>query len=123
MHAHTPLPPALQHTKPILLSYYFYSNPTPTTPSHLPPPRPALRPPPPASRLPPLQVVIVPIPNSKMDDEAKDALMAKASELEVALKAAGVRVSVDRRLNYTPGWKYNYWELRVRRGGAGRRRW
>ena len=23
-------------------------------------------------------------------------------------------MTVDRRDNYTPGWKYNFWELRVR---------
>ena len=28
------------------------------------------------------------------------------------LEAAGVRVVTDCRLNYTPGWKYNPWELR-----------
>eukprot|EP00887_Chlorella_sp_A99_P003715 scaffold7.g3715.t1 len=41
--------------------------------------------------------------------EQKAALLAKADELEAALKGAGVR---DRRDNYTPGWKYNFWELR-----------
>lgn len=55
------------------------------------------------------------------------ALAARAADIEKALKAAGVRLTVDRRDNYTPGWKYNYWELRV--GGwaagwlAGRRGW
>ena len=29
-----------------------------------------------------------------------------------ALKAAGVRVTLDDRANYNPGWKYNYWELK-----------
>lgn len=29
-------------------------------------------------------------------------------------RAAGVRVTSDRRDNYTPGWKYNFWELKVR---------
>ena len=28
------------------------------------------------------------------------------------LEASGVRVVTDCRLNYTPGWKYNHWELR-----------
>ena len=33
--------------------------------------------------------------------------------------SAGLRVSSDRRDNYTPGWKYNFWELRV--GGWARK--
>jgi len=36
----------------------------------------------------------------------------KAADLEAQLKAAGVRVTVDDRDNYNPGWKYNYWELK-----------
>lgn len=64
-----------------------------------------------------IQVVLVPIPNSKMTPEQMDAMMAKADDLEAALKAAGLRTTSDRRVNYTPGWKYNYWELKVRGGG------
>ena len=29
-----------------------------------------------------------------------------------ALKTAGVRSKCDLRDNYTPGWKYNHWELK-----------
>lgn len=29
-----------------------------------------------------------------------------------SLKAAGVRSKLDNRDNYTPGWKYNHWELK-----------
>jgi prolyl-tRNA synthetase len=28
------------------------------------------------------------------------------------LEGSGVRVETDYRTNYTPGWKYNHWELR-----------
>lgn len=28
------------------------------------------------------------------------------------MKAAGVRVKVDDRDNYNPGWKYNHWEIK-----------
>lgn len=38
--------------------------------------------------------------------------MAKADEIAAQLKAAGVRVTVDARDNYTPGWKYNFYELK-----------
>ena len=37
----------------------------------------------------------------------------KAAELVQQLKEAGVRVTSDSRDNYTPGWKYNHWELKV----------
>jgi bifunctional glutamyl/prolyl-tRNA synthetase len=29
------------------------------------------------------------------------------------LKEAGIRCRGDFRDNYTPGWKYNHWELKV----------
>lgn len=35
-----------------------------------------------------------------------------AAELTAALKAKGVRVTLDDRTNYNPGWKYNHWELK-----------
>ena len=39
-----------------------------------------------------------------------------ARELAAELTAAGVRTDSDLRDNYTPGWKYNYWELKARQG-------
>ena len=35
-----------------------------------------------------------------------------AQEITDSLKAAGVRAKLDARDNYTPGWKYNHWELK-----------
>lgn len=62
--------------------------------------------------LPPLvaniQVVIVPIIM-----KGKEEIVAKAAEdIYGALKKAKVRVHIDDRSNYTPGWKYNNWELK-----------
>ena len=37
----------------------------------------------------------------------------KATEFVQQLKDAKVRVTSDSRDNYTPGWKYNHWELKV----------
>lgn len=64
--------------------------------------------------LPPMvaqyQVVIVPLyfkdtaQNNKVDD--------KCFELKAALEAKGVRTHVDNRDVYTPGWKYNDWEMK-----------
>ncbi|KFM24691.1 Putative proline-tRNA ligase [Auxenochlorella protothecoides] len=59
-----------------------------------------------------VQVVLIPIPSTKLGEEARAAMAARAAEIEAALKTAGLRVRVDDRDNYTPGWKYNYWELR-----------
>lgn len=41
-------------------------------------------------------------------------MAAKADQLVQQLKSNGVRVTSDSRDNYTPGWKYNHWELKVR---------
>ena len=60
------------------------------------------------------QVIVVPIPNSKMSLEAKAELNEQAQQLTNTLRETGLRVAIDARDNYTPGWKYSYWELRVR---------
>jgi len=60
-------------------------------------------------KLAPDQVVIVPIYRS--DEERGDVLEA-AVGLRKALKAAGVRVRLDDREQYKPGFKFNEWELR-----------
>lgn len=60
-------------------------------------------------RLAPHQVVIVPI--FKTDEERTKVLPA-AEEIEKKLKAAGIRVKMDAREEFTPGWKFNEWEMR-----------
>jgi prolyl-tRNA synthetase len=55
----------------------------------------------------PIQVVIVPILGK---DDKK--VMKKAKEVEKLLKDKGFEVKLDDRKEYTPGWKYNYWELK-----------
>lgn len=54
-------------------------------------------------------MVIIPILKKGDDIEA---IKGKAEELHAALKKAGVRVELDDRDNYNPGWKFNNWELR-----------
>ncbi len=39
----------------------------------------------------------------------------QVEELATQLRGAGVRVKTDTRDHQTPGWKYNYWELKVGR--------
>ncbi|XP_058467793.1 bifunctional glutamate/proline--tRNA ligase [Malaya genurostris] len=60
-----------------------------------------------------IQVIIVPcgITANTTDDERK-ALYDSSKELESALKTMGIRCEGDYRDNYSPGWKYNHWELK-----------
>jgi len=60
-------------------------------------------------RVAPVQAVIVPIYRK---DEEKASVMEFAQRVFSGLTAAGVRVKLDDRDQYTPGWKYNEWELR-----------
>lgn len=57
----------------------------------------------------PIQVVIVPI----IFSSSKAAeVMKKCFEVADELSEAGLRVQLDSRENYTPGWKFNEWELK-----------
>jgi prolyl-tRNA synthetase len=57
----------------------------------------------------PTQVVIVPIPYKRAD---ADEITAKANEVYERLQKEGTAVVLDNRPEYTPGWKFNEWELR-----------
>ncbi|XP_057473557.1 proline--tRNA ligase, chloroplastic/mitochondrial-like [Actinidia eriantha] len=57
----------------------------------------------------PIQVIIVPI--WKKDDERTGVLNAALSVKEV-LKTAGIKVRVDDTDQRTPGWKFNFWEMK-----------
>jgi hypothetical protein len=50
-----------------------------------------------------------------MKEADRKALIASCGELEAALKVAEIRVKGDYRENYSPGWKFNHWELKVRK--------
>lgn len=39
--------------------------------------------------------------------------MAKCAEYRKQLFSANIRARVDLRENYSPGWKFNHWELKV----------
>jgi prolyl-tRNA synthetase len=58
----------------------------------------------------PYQVVIVPIPPKKGD--VKQAVLPKAREVQAMLRAAGIRVHLDDRDQFQPGYKYADWEMR-----------
>ncbi len=57
----------------------------------------------------PVQVVIVPIPYKGAEPAA---IAAKAKEIAEMLKVKDVSVVLDDREEYTPGWKFNQWELK-----------
>lgn len=59
-------------------------------------------------RIAPLQCIIVPI----VKPEIIDAINAQCSEVLQILTQLNIRVEVDDRRNYTPGWKFNHWELK-----------
>jgi len=62
----------------------------------------------------PLQVIIVACGiTAALSDGDKKALYDKCDEYMARLKEAGVRARVDARENYSPGWKFNHWELKV----------
>ncbi|TYZ66754.1 hypothetical protein PybrP1_013093 [[Pythium] brassicae (nom. inval.)] len=61
-------------------------------------------------RVAPVQVIVVPIPFKDKDEI--DELFAQADAISQLLLGVGVRIEVDSRRVYTPGWKYNHWELK-----------
>ena len=50
--------------------------------------------------------------SASLKAEEKTAILDKCKEISASLKAAGLRVELDDRDNYTAGWKYNHWELK-----------
>uniref|UniRef100_A0A3B3Z3R4 Bifunctional glutamate/proline--tRNA ligase n=1 Tax=Poecilia mexicana TaxID=48701 RepID=A0A3B3Z3R4_9TELE len=60
-----------------------------------------------------LQVVIIPCGiTASLPEQDKEALLAQCSKYLSRLLDAGVRVKSDTRDNYSPGWKFNHWELK-----------
>ncbi len=59
-------------------------------------------------RVAPLQVVIVPI----LFDATRELVLQEAERVRRALVEVGVSVKLDDRDKYTPGWKYNEWEMK-----------
>jgi prolyl-tRNA synthetase len=57
----------------------------------------------------PIQVVIVPILYADKDNAA---ILAKAKQVKDLLTAESIRVHIDDRPEYTPGYKFNDWEMK-----------
>ncbi|CAK7338838.1 unnamed protein product [Dovyalis caffra] len=60
-------------------------------------------------KIAPIQVVIVPI--WKKEDE-KSGVLNAASSVKEALQSAGIKVKLDDTDQKTPGWKFNFWEMK-----------
>src|SRR3989344_1984468 len=54
------------------------------------------------------QVVIVPI----LFGETKDKVLAEVEKMKAGLDKLGLRVHIDDREGYSPGWKFNEWEMK-----------
>jgi prolyl-tRNA synthetase len=59
-------------------------------------------------RVAPFQVVIVPIPRGNW----QETVLPQARAVQQQLASCGIRVTLDDRDTYTPGWKFSEWELR-----------
>jgi prolyl-tRNA synthetase len=60
-------------------------------------------------KLAPYQVVIVPIHKT---DEEKSLVVDTARKLKAEFAKANIRVTLDEREGFSPGWKFNDWEMR-----------
>ncbi|MEM5829405.1 MAG: proline--tRNA ligase [Candidatus Aenigmatarchaeota archaeon] len=60
-------------------------------------------------KIAPIKVVIVPIFYKEME---KKKVLGKAKEFLEKLRKAGISAFLDDREIYTPGWKFNEWELK-----------
>ncbi|XP_010105757.2 proline--tRNA ligase, chloroplastic/mitochondrial [Morus notabilis] len=60
-------------------------------------------------RVAPIQVVIVPI--WKTDDD-RAGVRSAASSVKEVLQTAGIKVKLDDSEQRTPGWKFNFWEMK-----------
>ncbi|XP_073409433.1 bifunctional glutamate/proline--tRNA ligase-like isoform X3 [Dendrobates tinctorius] len=60
-----------------------------------------------------VQVIVIPcgITNS-LSEEDREALLQKCSQYFKRLLNVNVRARTDLRDNYSPGWKFNHWELK-----------
>lgn len=50
---------------------------------------------------------------ASMKEEDRKTLLGACQSLESKLRDADIRVHGDYRDNYSPGWKFNHWELKV----------
>ncbi|XP_041711588.2 bifunctional glutamate/proline--tRNA ligase isoform X3 [Coregonus clupeaformis] len=60
-----------------------------------------------------LQVIIIPCGiTASLPEAEKEAILAQCSKYLARLQRGEIRVKADLRDNYSPGWKFNHWELK-----------
>ena len=60
-----------------------------------------------------IQAVVIPCGiSAKTSDEDRQCIFESVARIVSELKSAGIRAQSDIRDNYTPGWKYNYYEMK-----------
>ncbi|MAF99495.1 MAG: proline--tRNA ligase [Nanoarchaeota archaeon] len=59
-------------------------------------------------KIAPTQVVIVPI----LFDDSKEKVLSECDKLNLQLEKQGISVNLDDRNYYSPGWKFNEWEMK-----------
>lgn len=50
---------------------------------------------------------------TSLSEEESSKLLKACEDLKSRLEAGGVKAKADLRDNYSPGWKFNHWELKV----------
>ena len=64
-------------------------------------------------RIAPVQVVVVPCGiTAQLSEEDKNKVEETCKQVNTSLNDAGLRSEYDGRDNYSPGWKFNHWELK-----------
>ena len=65
--------------------------------------------------LPRPQVVVIPCGiTASLSVEDRSDLISQCEKFVAEMQAADIRCRGDFRENYSPGWKFNHWELKVR---------
>jgi len=60
-----------------------------------------------------IQVIVVPCGiTAKTTEQDKEALLKRINEITEELTEDGVRAEADLRDNYSPGWRFNHWEVK-----------
>ena len=59
-------------------------------------------------KIAPIQAVIVPI----LFEDSKKEVLKKAMEIKESLEKSGIDAHLDERDDYSPGWKFNDWEIK-----------
>ncbi|XP_066559090.1 bifunctional glutamate/proline--tRNA ligase isoform X2 [Amia ocellicauda] len=60
-----------------------------------------------------LQVIIIPCGiTASLPDSEREALLSRCAQYLERLTRCGLRARCDTRDNYSPGWKFNHWELK-----------